>query len=278
MKFKRTVDCHAHIIDPSRFPYEDGPGYRPKANEVGTPEAYIAALDRADISYALLVQPSCYGFDNSALLDTMRRFPGRFKSIGMVAPTVNDEELLSLAAAGIVGIRFNLVSYDPNVFHRKETAGLLQRIREIDWFVEVVADDAQWQHAGVMLRNSGVKVLVDHFGMHAISSDVNQTGFQAVLELGRSPNAVVKLTTPFSLGLSRSEHHLVQPFVESLLEVYGTERCIWGSDWPFLTVPDPPDLPGAMAYLEQWITDTNDRQMVLWQNPHRLFKFGARPE
>jgi predicted TIM-barrel fold metal-dependent hydrolase len=276
---QQIVDCHAHIIDPARFPYENGPGYKPTADEVGTAEAYVAALDQSNIRFAVLVQPSCYGYNNSAVLDTMRRYPGRFKSIGMVPAAISDKELIALVAAGIIGIRFNLVSYDPDVFHRKETTGLLKRAKEIDWFVEVVADDAQWYHAADILNDSGVKILVDHFGMHAIASDVHQPGFKAVLELGhRNPNALVKLTTPFSLGLARPQHHLVQPFVQLLIEAFGAERCIWGSDWPFLAVEDPPNLPQAVAYLDQWVNDSKDRKKMLWENPLRLFAFEASPK
>ena len=77
-----AIDCHAHIIDPARFPFADGPGYRPKPGEVGTVEAYEAVLDANRVDHALLVQPSGYGVDNSAILDAMQRSPGRFRAIG----------------------------------------------------------------------------------------------------------------------------------------------------------------------------------------------------
>jgi predicted TIM-barrel fold metal-dependent hydrolase len=275
MTARQIVDCHAHIIDPARFPLDDGPGYKLRPHEQGTQEAYIAALDRSGISHGLLVQPSCYGFDNSALLDTMRRYPRRFKSIAMVPPTASDAELLSLAKAGVVGARFNLVSYDRDVFQKPATASLLGRLKRLDWFVEVVADDSQWQHTAEVLRESGVKILIDHFGMHAIPLHTRQPGFQAVLGLGRYSNAVVKLTTPFSLGLVPSQHHLVHPFVDELLDAFGVERCVWGSDWPFLAIADPPDLPQAMAYLKQWLTAADDRRTILWRNPARLSGFEA---
>jgi predicted TIM-barrel fold metal-dependent hydrolase len=273
-KASQVIDCHAHIVDPHRFPYEDGPGYKPLPHEHGTPEGYVAALNHSGISHALLVQPSCYGFDNSALVDTMRRYPGRFKAIGMVPATATDAQLTSLAQAGIVGTRFNLVSYDREVFHRRETAGLLRRLRDLDWFVEVVADEAQWQHTAAVLQESGVRSLIDHFGMHLIPSNTKQPGFRAVLELGRNSNAVVKLTTPFSLGLVRSQHHLIDPFVGALLEAFGAARCVWGSDWPFLAVSDPPDLPQALACLERWVRLPEDRREICWRNPVRLFGFG----
>ena len=59
MKPADIIDCHAHVIDPGRFPYADGPGYRPLPHETGTREAFAAVLDAHGAKHALLVQPSC---------------------------------------------------------------------------------------------------------------------------------------------------------------------------------------------------------------------------
>jgi transcriptional regulator with XRE-family HTH domain len=107
-----SIDCHAHVVDPQRFAYVDGAGYRPQPHETGTREAFAAVLDAHDVTHALLVQPSCYGVDNAAMIDAMTRFPGRFKAIAVVSPDVTDRELTVLADRGVVGVRFNLVSYE----------------------------------------------------------------------------------------------------------------------------------------------------------------------
>src|SRR5262249_49138548 len=77
----RIVDCHAHIIDPARFPFPEGPGYRPRSDEAGPCEAYLKVLDRHEVGHALLVQPSGYAYDNAAMLDALAHAHGRFKAI-----------------------------------------------------------------------------------------------------------------------------------------------------------------------------------------------------
>ena len=62
----RIVDCHAHIIDPVRFPFTGTKGYRARADEHGTREEFCAALDEHGVSNAVLIQLSGYGTDNSA--------------------------------------------------------------------------------------------------------------------------------------------------------------------------------------------------------------------
>lgn len=276
MAAEGIIDCHAHIIDPARFPFDNGPGYRPRPYEVGPREAYNAVLARHVVGHALLVQPSCYGFDNSAMLDAMENKPGKYKAIAMVDPNASEQALLDLAASGVVGVRFNLVSYDRAALSRPEAARFLQQIKALGWFAEVLAYDEQWPEITAILLRSGVSVLVDHFGIRNVSGGICQPGFQAVLALGREGQAIVKLTTPFVFSSALSRHDELDPFVAALLDAFGIERCIWGSDWPFLDVQNPPEYCETVTFLARWLPAPADRNQVLWQNPVRLFGFGAQ--
>src|SRR5215470_1556602 len=122
-----SIDCHAHVIDPQRFAFADGAGYRPQPHETGTREAFGAVLDAHGVTHALLVQPSCYGTDNAAMLDAMARSGGRFKGIAVVAPDIGERQLSALADRGVVGLRFNLVNYDRHAVAKAAAARLLDR-------------------------------------------------------------------------------------------------------------------------------------------------------
>jgi predicted TIM-barrel fold metal-dependent hydrolase len=277
MKPADIIDCHAHIIDPARFPYADGPGYRPLPHETGTREAFAAVLDAHGAKHALLVQPSCYGTNNSAMLDAVARAPGRFKAIAVVAPDTTDKALAALAARGVVGVRFNLVSYDRDALANAAAAGLLDRVKAAGLSVQIYAHDEQWPALLPVLSAHGVRVIVDHFGVRDISAGVAAPGFQAVLELGRRGNAVVKLSAPFRLAPPPRGYGAIDAFAESLLSAFGIERCVWGSDWPFLDVSAPINYADLPATLGRWLPDAADRRRVLWTNPVRLFGFGERP-
>ena len=110
-------DCHAHVIDPARSPYVDGPGYPPAAaRDRGRGKLFGAVLVCARReAHALLVQPSCYGTDNSCDAGRRwRRAPGRFKAIAVVADRHDRQGAgWPLAARGVVGVRFNLVNLPP---------------------------------------------------------------------------------------------------------------------------------------------------------------------
>ena len=181
----RIVDCHAHIIDTARFPFTGTKGYRTRPDEGGTREEFCATLDRHGVGNAVLIQLSGYGTDNAANLDAMKAYPGRFKAIAGIDPDASDKTLEDLAAAGVVGVRFNLVSYEPDALSRRDAPRLLQRMKALGWFAQVYADDAQWPDTAAVLRQSGIRVLVDHFGVRDIDVGTRHAGFQAVLALGR---------------------------------------------------------------------------------------------
>ena len=267
------VDCHAHIIDPQRFPFTGTKGYQPRPDEFGTREGFCAVLDQHGVRNGVLVQLSGYGTDNGANLDAMKACPGRFKAIAVVDPNASDRSLEDLAAAGVVGVRFNLPSYDPLALSRPETPRLLQRLKALGWFAQVYADDDQWPAAAAILRTSGVRVLVDHFGVRDIGVGTRHPGFQAVLALGRESIATVKLSSPFRVSRMLAGFEDLDPYVDELLKAFGVQGCLWGSDWPFINVPRRPHYADVLAPLSRWLPDAGDRALVLAHNPHRLFGF-----
>jgi predicted TIM-barrel fold metal-dependent hydrolase len=270
-----SIDCHAHVIDPQRFAYVDGAGYRPQPQETGTLEAFTATLDAHGVAHALLVQPSCYGIDNAAMLDAVAHSRGRFKAIAVVAPDIAERELTALADRGVVGVRFNLVTYDRHALAKAAAAGLLDRLRDLAWFAQIFAQDEQWPELAAVLRRSKVKVLIDHFGIRDIAAGINSSGFRSLLELGRTGLAVVKLSAPFRLVSRPGAYGELDGFAAALLEAFGVDGCVWGSDWPFLAVPDAPRYGELLAVPARWLPDPADRLRVLRHNPIHLFGFGG---
>jgi len=268
------ADCHLHIIDPARFPFVPGAGYTPRPDETGTREALGAVLDTHGVAHALLVQPSGYGFDNAAMFDAMAARPGRFKAITVISGEESDRELETLAGRGVVGVRFNLVNARRDALAGAEAPALLARLKALGWFAQVFASDGQWQAVAPLLRRSGIRILVDHFGIGDLALGIGAPGFQAVLDLGRSGNAAVKLSAPFRLAPKRGDYGAIEGHAEALLAAFGKEGCIWGSDWPFLGMDYEIRYADCLAALARWLPDAADRDRVLRDNPARLFGFG----
>jgi len=274
MENLKCADCHFHIVDPRRFPFAAGRGYQPQPGEVGTFEDFRVCMQQHDIRCGLAVQPSGYGYDNRALLDAVRRSDGRLKGIAVVPPDIGAAELQQLKMEGIVGVRFNLVDFDPAGLAKNSAVDLLEAVRALDWFVEIQCSAKDFVRTEPLLRRTGVRILIDHLGRPDPRLGPEEAGFKAILALADTGRAVVKLSGAFRESHRSYPFADLDPFVEAILKAYTTENCVWGSDWPFLNIHPKPDYGSTLACLKRWLPDEDQRRRVLWDTPAKLFGFG----
>ena len=69
----------------------------------------FALRDHLGFARNVIVQATCHGRDNRALVDALRASAGRARGVASIAPDITDAELQELHDAGVRGIRFNFV-------------------------------------------------------------------------------------------------------------------------------------------------------------------------
>jgi predicted TIM-barrel fold metal-dependent hydrolase len=285
-----AVDTHLHAHWPQRYAYSQPTGSRIRPEDVAiSADGLFPALTAQGFSHVLIIQPGAYGNDNSAMLEAIARSEGRAKGIANMSLSAGDEEFLTLKSQGVVGVRLSLVHSLTGIFDHPEIETFLSRCRRHDFFVEIFAPAATWPQIIPQLRKAEVKIIVEHVGYPIVPDGVQQPGFQAVLELGRSSDAVIKLGSGFRLGQTGGKYPDVKPFALAVVEAFGPEKCIWGSDWPFLSpqvgsvkreVTWTIDYASEFGGFQDWITDAATRRSILWDTPARLFGFsevGPKP-
>ena len=270
------IDCHNHVFDPARFPYQEGNFYLPAGQELGTPAQFLNVLDTYGVRHALLVEPnSGYDSDNRCLLDTLARSKGRLKGIAVLGIDGSRGELADLKAQGIVGIAFN-----PALFGVDYYAGagrLLELLGELDMFAQIQVQGDQLVALRPMLEASGVRLLFDHCGRPEVAAGPGQPGFASLLELGRRGNAWIKLSGYMKFSRESYPYADTWPFIRALVDAFGADRCLWGSDWPFLRAPERIDYGPLLALFARLFPEDGVRRRILWENPAVLFGFAATP-
>lgn len=269
-----SADCHFHLVDPLRFPLTEGMGYQPKPEESGTFTDFTACMQSHGISHGLAVQPSGYGYDNAALLDGIRQSQGRLKGIAVVPPGITEDDLHEWKDAGVVGVRFNLVDFNPASLAENGAGALLEVIREMDWFAEIQCSAAGFINIEPLLRRSRVKVLIDHMGRPDPRLGTHEIGFKTILAMADTGRAAIKLSGAFRESRQAYPFEDLDPFAEALIKTFTPQNCIWGSDWPFLNIEPKLEYRQTVACLERWLPDADQRRKVLWDTPARLFGFG----
>ena len=266
------VDCHCHILDPARFPYAADVAYRPAGQETGSADYLRALLAVYGVRHALLVQPnSGYGLDNRCMLAAIQRSEGIFKGIAMVPNDASAQQLQDLQGQGVVGAAFNVALLGHE--HYRSIGPLLQRLADNGMFAQVQVEGPQMASLAPMLQGSGVRVLLDHCGRPDVAQGLGEPGFQAILGLGSSRRAVVKLSGFAKFSAQAYPFTDLRPYLSALLQAYGPEHCVWASDWPFLKAAYRLDYGPLLKLFEDTVPDATDRHKILWKTPMRLFGF-----
>jgi predicted TIM-barrel fold metal-dependent hydrolase len=268
------IDCHLHVLDPARFPYQANTHYAPAGQELGTPAQLEQLMDAYGVRHVLLVGPnSGYNFDNSCMLDTIARGQGRYKGVAVVRNDATFDDLEKLKRAGVVGVAWNVTFF--GIDYYDDAKLLLEKLEALDMFVDIGAEPDQLVAMMPLLTNCGARILVDHCGRPNVDAGLRESGFRALLELGATQRAFVKLSGFSKFSRQPAPHEDSWPFVKALVEAFTLDRCMWASDWPHLRAPTRVDYGVLLHQVLVLFPDASERRKLLWDTPRKLFGFAA---
>jgi 2-pyrone-4,6-dicarboxylate lactonase len=264
-----ACDAHCHVFGPAdRFPYAPERSYTPP----DAPVAALRALHRTiGVTRAVIVQASCHGTDNRAMLDAIASSHGAYRGIAIVGPGVTDDELASLDRGGVRGVRFNFVAHlggapDLELFDRT-----IDRIAELGWHVVLHLDAEDILTYEDRIKRLRVPFVIDHMGRVKAAGGLDQAPFKRLLALMRNPLAWVKVCGGERVSSGGKPFHDAVPFAAALIEA-APDRVLWGTDWPHPNIAGDMPNDGALVDLfTHFASDEAVRRKVLVDNPTRLY-------
>ncbi len=270
---KNCCDCHAHVCGPeSRYPYAASRLYTPHD---ALPSDYRRMLDALGIERGVLVQPSIYAADNRALLDALAQDPARLRGVAVVPWNISSKELERLHAAGVRGVRQNIVDLKDGkgVLPLAELKNLGKKIKPLGWHVEFLMHVDEFPDLDRQLADFPVEVVFGHLGYVPAAKSPGEAGFKALLRLMKDGKAWVKMTAPYRLTPSGMPYPETDRFAKALVAA-APERLIWGTDWPHVFIKSAmPDDAKLLALFERWAPDEKARRRILVDNPAQLYGF-----
>jgi len=269
-----ACDTHAHILGPAaRYAYSHARVYTPPDCLLAD---YLHMLDTLGIERAVLIQPSVYGTDNTAMLDAMKAAGDRFRGVAVVPDDISAGELQRLDAAGVRGVRVNIVDVKdrkPGTLPLESLRALAQRIQPLGWHMEFLMHVDEFPDFDRQFADFPVDIVLGHLGYMATAKGLATAGFQALLKLVGSGRCWVKFTGPYRISPKALPYDDVTPFAHALTAA-NPERIIWGTDWPHVIVKTAMPNDGDLAdLLGDWILDAEIREQVLVRNPAKLYGF-----
>ena len=267
------VDCHCHVFDPAGFPYVAHSPYHPAGAEIGTADQIGHVFAAHGIGHALLVQPnSGYMEDNRCMLAAIAASGGRYRGVAVVPHDISIEALADLKAQGIVGVAFNLPFFRRG--HYAGTEALLEKLHALGMILQVQVEGDMLLDILPMLTASPVQLVFDHCGRPLPGRGPDQPGFRELLDLGRTGRAAVKLSGLIKCSEQAFPFADAHVLVAALLEAFGPDACVWGSDWPFLRARERLDYGPLLNLFAHLVPEPDRQRAILWNTPRRLFGFG----
>lgn len=264
-----ACDAHCHVFGPGdRFPYAEGRTYTP----VDVPKEHLFSLhEHLGLERGVIVQASCHGADNAAMVDALRAGNDRYRGVAMVKQDVTGDELRELHLAGVRGVRFNFVRHLGSDAALESVRRVITKIAPLGWHLVVHFDKERLVELIPMLREIPIPVVIDHMGRPDASLGVDQTSFSALLDLVKDERFWVKVSGCERITRTGPPYADAVPFAQKLMRAI-PDRVLWGTDFPHPNIRPPiPDDGALVDLLSQIAPNEAALKALLVDNPTQLY-------
>jgi 2-pyrone-4,6-dicarboxylate lactonase len=275
-----AVDAHCHVFGPSKvFPYAPERKYTPCD---ASKEQLFALRDHLGFDKNVIVQATCHGSDNRALVDALKASNNKARGVATVGRDVSDAELKALHAVGVRGTRFNFVKRLADSTPREVLQEIAAKVAPLGWHIVIYFEAQDLPEFYDFFTSLPTTVVVDHMGRPNVDKPVDGPEFALFLKMMREhSNIWSKVTCPERLSVSgppalkgeQNAYRDVVPFARKLVESF-PDRVLWGTDWPHPNLKDHMPDDGLLVDFIPHIAPTPELQRkLLVDNPMRLYKF-----
>lgn len=265
-----AVDAHCHVFGPGDvFPYAPERKYTP----CDAPKDKLFALrDFLGFERNVIVQASCHGRDNRALVDALNSAGDKARGVAVVGPDVTDAELAAMDAAGVRAVRFNFVKRLVDSTPREVFTTIAERIAELGWHIVVYFEAPDLPELKPFLESLPTTVVIDHMGRPDVAQGVDGTDLRRFIELlDGNTRFWTKVSCPERLTKQGPPYDDVVPFARTLVELF-PDRVLWGTDWPHPNMKSHMPDDGTLVDVIPRIAPTAELQRALLvDNPARLY-------
>jgi 2-pyrone-4,6-dicarboxylate lactonase len=265
-----AVDAHCHVFGPGdEFPFAPERKYTPCD---ASREQLSALRDFLGFEKNVVVQATCHGADNSALLDVLEHSDDMARGVVTVKADVSLGELEKMHQLGVRGVRFNyvkrLVDPKPDDYYR----GIIEKIKPLGWHVVLYFEPADLIEKWDFFTSLGVPIVVDHMGRPDVTKDLDNPDFALFQKFMRENDVWAKVSCPDRLTVSGSPLYAdVVPFAKAIVEEF-SDRVLWGTDWPHPNMKkEMPDDGILVDYVPSIAVTSALQEKLLVTNPNNLY-------
>ena len=265
-----AVDAHCHVFGPSKkFPYAPERKYTPCD---ASKEKLFELRDYLGFERNVIVQASCHGRNNDALVDALNAAGELARGVAVVSPDISDAELQMMDRAGVRAVRFNFVKRLVDATPREVFLDIAERITRLGWHIVVYFEAPDLEDLWPFLSQLPGTIVVDHMGRPDVTKGIEHPDFRRFIQLmDENENIWTKVSCPERLTVVGPPYDDVVPFGKTLVERF-PDRVLWGTDWPHPNMKSHVPDEGLLVDTIPRIATTKElQQKLLVENPMRLY-------
>ncbi|MDA8743165.1 amidohydrolase [Rubripirellula amarantea] len=271
------IDAHVHVWTPdtSKYPLSPRFGRSDMQPASFTPDELFSHCRPAGVARVVLIQMSFYEYDNTYMIDVMRKHPGVFSGVGIVDHNASDlaERVTSLASQGVRGFRLHSRSGAKGWSNNSGMKTLWRLAAEQGLAICPLINPTDIPYVDELCSQfPDTTVVVDHFARIGVSGTIEQESLDQLCRLSRFPKTHVKTSAFYALGRKQPPYTDLVPMIRRVVDQFGPERLMWASDCPYQVQGDHTyDASIGLIRDEISFLSESDKQWMLRDTAAKVF-------
>ncbi|MBS0202084.1 MAG: amidohydrolase family protein [Planctomycetes bacterium] len=275
------IDAHSHIWPPEtdKFPLVSGQTKQDLKPPSFTDDELMAIARPEGVGRVVLIQHSVYHlFDNSYLVDAVRRHPRMFRIVGMVDDHQADAgaAMKKLLPQGVTGFRITPFIRKEQPEKWLQTAGMQDMWKtgsETRQAMCCLINPEQLPGVDAMCeRYPDTPVVIDHFARIGVDGQMRDADIKLLTRLARHKQTSVKISAFYALGDKKPPHLELIPMIKQLYDAFGPQRLMWASDSPY-QIQGVNNYKASISLVRDKLdfASAEDRQWLLRKTAEKVF-------
>ena len=275
-KSPQFIDAHVHVWTPDTELYPLAEGYKKSDMKPAsfTPEQLFAHCRPTGVSRIVLIQMSYYQFDNSYMLDMMKKFSGVFSGVGIVDENNHPvRNMLKQARHGVRGFRIQPKGRPANQWLNSDAMNSMWQVGAKHGLAMCHLINAEHlASVGEMCKlHPDTPVVIDHFARVGVDGEIRKAELDQLCALAKHKNVSVKISAYYALGKKQAPYKDLLPMIKRCLDAFGPERLMWASDGPFQVVEGHEYAPSIDLIKQADFLSAGDKDLLLRGTAERVF-------
>lgn len=262
------IDTHQHLIYRSKNRYAWADGIAALKDRDFTLGDYAALADGRGIAGSIFMEADAADYKTEARLISALSRKTESGLLGVIASCRPEEGgfegwLEECADLPVVGFRRILHEISDDLSKTAEFRANVARIGRAGRVFDMCFRADQLPIALELARACpDMKLVLDHCGVPDIAGGAMDPWRDDISALAALPNVHCKLSGVMAYcAPHRADQDAIRPYLTHVIEAFGPQRCLWGSDWPVVNITA--SLPDWIVAFRAVIADLSQDEQTM---------------